>query len=87
MPVFVHAQGLQTEWVPFHVVAGLAHLGDDPNSGHCRAALFHSGQMLLANIYLLWRVPLEERNRLTWSRPLPSIAPDAIALIADQLAR
>ena len=44
--IFVY-EGLQIKWisfhVSFHVVAGIVYLGDDPNSRHCRIALFHSG--------------------------------------------
>lgn len=38
------------------------------------------------NIYLLWFVPQTHRNRVTWSRPLPSLAPDDMALTTDRLA-
>ena len=103
LPVFVHTTGLQIKWISYHVVAGGAHLGDDSNSGHWCAALFHSGQMLLAddfevpcrmiwteefsrNIYLLWLMPQTHRNRMIWSRPLPNLEPDIIAMIADHLA-
>lgn len=36
LPVFMHTIGLQIEWISHYVVANMAHLGEDPNSGHCR---------------------------------------------------
>ena len=45
--------GLQICWIPYIVVAGVAHLGSCPIEGHYRAALFHSGEMLLADDFQL----------------------------------
>ena len=35
------------------------------------------------NIYLLWLVPLDTRNRTASNRSLPIITPNVIALIID----
>ena len=53
MPLFMKSEGLQTCWIPYLVVAGVAHLGSCPTDGHYRAALFHSGEMLLADDFQL----------------------------------
>lgn len=101
LPRFVSTSGTTVVWEPYSVVAGVLHLGDCPNEGHCRTVFFHSGTQLIADDFALphvipyheqrnfdatlWLVPKQQRGQL-WIRPLPSKAPVILEAIADSLA-
>ncbi|CAE7253479.1 unnamed protein product, partial [Symbiodinium necroappetens] len=92
VPVFT--TGIDCEWVPYIVVAGLLHFGDSPNSGHYRAVLREQedwwitddGAAMTAEL----EVPMEQEEELRIWAAFKQAAPqtaESLALEVDRSAK
>ncbi|CAE7369964.1 unnamed protein product, partial [Symbiodinium necroappetens] len=92
VPVFT--TGIDCEWVPYIVVAGLLHFGDSPDSGHYRAALREQADWWItddgAAMSAELEVPMEQEEELRIWAAFKQAAPqtaESLALEVDRSAK
>ncbi|CAE7483485.1 unnamed protein product, partial [Symbiodinium microadriaticum] len=92
VPVFT--TGIDCEWRPYFVVAGLLHFGDSPNSGHYRAVLREQDDWWLTDDGAIMagelEVPMEQEEELRIWAAFKQAAPqtaESLALEVDRSAK